>query len=56
VQRVPVRVRLSHRQDEPPLRAGMSADIAVAVGQRQHGLGRLLSALGLGSAEAAEAR
>lgn len=55
VQRIPVRVRLEHRADEPPLRAGMSAEISVDTGARKHsGIARLMSAIGLGSAEAAQ--
>jgi len=32
VQRIPVRVRLDLKPDEPPLRAGMSADVAIDTG------------------------
>lgn len=58
VQRVPVRVTLVGDADLPPLRAGMSATVAVDTG-RARGLprpvGRLLAALGLAGAPAVSA-
>ena len=34
VQRVPVRIRLARRADDPPLRAGMSAEVRIDTGER----------------------
>ena len=36
VQRIPLRVRVETKPDEPPLRAGMSAEIEVDTGHRRH--------------------
>ena len=44
VQRIPLRVRVETRADEPPLRAGMSAEIEIDTG-RSRSLGTLLSSL-----------
>jgi membrane fusion protein, multidrug efflux system len=49
VQRIPLRVRVETRADEPPLRAGMSAEIEIDTGH-QRSIGRLLSSL-TGSAQ-----
>lgn len=44
VQRIPVRVQVATRPDEPPLRAGMSAEIEIDTRQ-QRSVGTLLSSL-----------
>jgi membrane fusion protein, multidrug efflux system len=51
VQRLPVRVRLKPRSDEPPIRAGMTATVTIDIGQR-----RSLADLFTGSASAGSTR
>lgn len=52
VQRIPVRIRLQHDADEPPLRSGMSTSVSVDTGRNLRAA-RLLSWLGIHEAIAA---
>ena len=44
VQRVPVRIRISVRPEDPPLRAGMSTEVAIETGQERR-LPRVMQAM-----------
>jgi membrane fusion protein (multidrug efflux system) len=52
VQRIPVRIRLAHKDDEPALRSGMSAIVTVDTGRNPRAAA-LARAFGVGNAEAA---